>query len=223
MSAFLSPDEDATVRNVSDMGDASSVSGSVRLSERPPTRTETVSLTTLANLEYNEYLPTVTQGEVNMIDAESVDEWVERQIPLFQPTHVTSADEPCVPCKVLLTSLIEDVAKQDEWSIRMPHIAPALRARRWIWMNTDGMCERVFFTHLVRLAWLFHPYVFSHAYRQDFARGAHHVMQRLVREAEIDNFRERVLRGPPPGAFEPEATVPADDDVLEVISSDDEQ
>ena len=47
-------------------------------------------------------------------------------------------------------------------------------------------------------------------------------LRRVVREPEVNTYRRLQMRGPLPSAVEAEATVPADDDVLEVISSDEE-
>ena len=117
-------------------------------------------------LKYSEYLPIPTQGEVNMIGEESVEEWVEEQISQLQLQERTLANTQCVLCKVLLSSLIEDMAMQDELCRRWSEHTQCSMARHWIWINTEGMSDKSFFAHIVRVAWLFHPQVFSRTHRE---------------------------------------------------------
>ena len=157
-----------------------------------------------------------------MIDEESVEEWVARHCPLLQLDVTTSKREPCVLDEVLLSSFIEDLAKQDALIVAMSQGTGVSKARRWIWLHTESMSEVSLLALIVRIAWLFHPHVFSRTYREQFVQAAFRWLQRSFRETERSYCRQQCHQGLPLSAFEEEAQVPADDDVLDAFSSDDD-
>ena len=159
-----------------------------------------------------------------MVDEESIEEWVTKQILILQLVIETTAGE-----RVTLdghagriVAAIEELAKQSQLMEQWSDVTQSPKTRLWIWMNTESMDETTFFDHIVDWAWLFHPHVFSHRYREHFIRHGYNHLMGLVRDAELIECRNLQRRGPMPHALEPEATVPADDDILMSAPSDDE-
>ena len=157
-----------------------------------------------------------------MIDEESVDQWVEGQIPQLQLEVVTSINTYYLLHMGVISSLIEELAMQDMLVVELSEQSQVSMARRWIWMNTEAMSEMTFFTHIVDIALLFHPYVFSYTCCERFVRDSANALERAVSIAESRQLRQLQLRGPLPSSSESEARIPDDDDVLECMSSDDD-
>ena len=157
-----------------------------------------------------------------MIDEESVDQWVEGQIPQLQLEVVTSINTYYLLHMGVISSLIEELAMQDMLVVELSEQWQVSMARRWIWITTEAMSELTFFTHIVDIAVLFHPYVFSYTYCERLVRDSANALDRAVSIAESRQLRQHLLRGPLPSSSEPDARTPDDDDVLECMSSDDD-
>lgn len=184
---------------------------------------QSVSSDDIEDVRYSDYLPEPAEGEMNMLDEESIEEWVERQTAQVQVQELTTANTPCILCKVHLCSLMEELATQDPTIRLWKEATPGSKARHWVWLNTEHQSEKSLFAQIVRVAWTYHPHVFSQTYRAQYVRKIFGFLMQVNQEAQQINIRQLQMRGPLYGADEPEATVPADDDVLEEISSDEEK
>ena len=191
-------------------------------------------------IQDNPYLPTVTEGERNRIDEETVEQWVDAQIGSTHRAVNPRTNHICVLHADFLSMLVKEMAMQNGimkllFDLSNHEVsnsygdAPQLAAksqssmaRQWVWQNTEIMNEKAFFQRIVAIAWLFHPYVFSREYKNKFLNEAEHKLSQEALAAESTQFLQTAAQRPPSAAVQ-EATLPADDDVLSEISAGDSE